>query len=154
MAEPRMLYGNQLPGSQRQAALSAYVHRYTAEHVPAWARQAAPNGRHYAPQYRTDSEWLSKTRFPIAEDRNGIRLKSGQFRNSDCESSDPSWPYGQWLDRPFNPSMPAMGNNGNDHNDQGPDGTVPPSSPQHPAPTQNTNDVGTGTTQQLIAPAR
>ncbi len=152
MAEPRMLYGNHLPGSQRQAALSAYVHRYTVEHVPAWSRQAAPNGRHYAPQYRTDSEWLAKTRFPIVEDRNGIRLKSGQSRNSDCESSDPSWPYGQWLDRPFNPSMPPIGNNGNDSNndrDQGPDGTVPPSSPQPPAPTKNTTDVGTGTTQQL-----
>ena len=155
MAEPRMLYGNQLPGSQHQAALSAYVHRFTAEHVPAWSRQTAPNGRHYAPQYRTDSEWLAKTRFPIVEDRNGIRLKSGQSRNSDCESSDPSWPYGQWLERPFNPSMPPRGNNGNDSNDsnndrdQGPDGTVPPSSPQPPAPTKNTTDVGTGTTQQL-----
>ena len=150
MGEPRMLYGNQLPSAQRQAALAAYVHRYTVEHIPTWSRQAAPNGRHYAPQYRTDLEWLGKTRFPIVEDRTGIRLKSGQSRNSDCESSDPSWPYGQWLDLPFNPSMSPRGKNGNDsNNDHGPDGMVPPNSPQSPGPAHESTHVGAGTTQQL-----
>ena len=148
MNEPEMLYGHQLSPALRREALAAYVHRYTAEHVPSWSRTPAPNGRHYAPQYESDGEWLDKTRFPITRSGQGIRLKSGS--NIHCESNDPSWPYGQWLDRPFNRQTPPQGNNGNDtNNDHGPDGTVPPSSPQHPAPTQNTNDVGTGTTQQL-----
>ena len=159
MNEPEMLYGHQLSPALRREAMAAYVHRYTAEHVPSWSRRPAPNGRHYAPQYQSDREWLDKTRFPITRSGQGIRLKSGSTIH--CESNDPSWPYGQWLDRPFNRETPPQGNNGNDSNnngndrepDHGPDGTVPPSSPQHPLPTnvstQNTNDIGTGTTQQL-----
>ena len=154
--QAEMLYGHQLSPALRREALAAFVHRYTAEHVPSWSRTPAPNGRHYAPQYRSDREWLDKTRFPITRSRQGIRLKSGSNPSNTtyCESNDPSWPYGQWLDRPFNRETPPQGNNGNDSNndndpDHGPDGTVPPSSPQHPAPTQNTNDVGTGTTEQL-----
>ena len=160
MNEPEMLYGHQLSPALRREALAAYVHRYTAEHVPSWSRKPAPNGRHYAPQYRSDSEWLDKTRFPITRSRQGIRLKSGSSAGKPiyCESNDPSWPYGQWLDRPFNRQTPQQGNNGNDSNnnndpDHGPDGTVPPSSPQHPAPTSGSaNDstaVGKGTTEQL-----
>jgi len=156
MNQAEMLYGHQLSPALRLEALAAFVHRYTAEHVPSWSRTPAPNGRHYAPQYQSDSEWLEKTRFPITRSGQGIRLKSGSnngntTRNTiHCESNDPSWSFGQWLDRPFNRQTPPQGNNGNDtNNDHGPDGTVPPSSPQHPAPTQNTNDAGTGTTQQL-----
>lgn len=148
MNEPEMLYGHQLSPALCREALAAYVHRYTAEHVPSWSRTPAPNGRHYAPQYRSDSEWLDRTRFPITRSGQGIRLKSGSTIY--CDSNDPSWPYGQWLDRPFNRQTPPQGNNGNDsNNDHGPDGTVPPSSPQHPAPTTATTEVGTGTTQQL-----
>jgi antirestriction protein ArdC len=155
MNQAEMLYGHQLAPALRREALTAYVHRYTAEHVPSWSRKPAPNGRHYAPQYQNDSEWLDKTRFPITRSRQGIRLKSGSTANTThCESNDPSWPYGQWLDRPFNRQTPPQGHNGNDSNndndrDHGPDGTVPPSSPQHPAPTQTKSDVGTGTTPQL-----
>ena len=163
MNQAEMLYGHQLNPALRREALAAYVHRYTAEHVPSWSRTPAPNGRHYAPQYLSDREWLDKTRFPITRSGQGIRLKSGSNNGNTtrntiyCESNDPSWPYGQWLDRPFNRETPPQGNNGNDSNnndrDHGPDGTVPPSSPQHPAPTSGSaNDstaVGTGTTQQL-----
>jgi len=148
MNQAEMLYGHQLSPALRREALAAFVHRYTAEHVPSWSRTPAPNGRHYAPQYSSDTEWLDKTRFPITRSRQGIRLKSGT--SIYCESNDPSWPYGQWLDRPFNRQTPPQGNNGNDsNNDHGPDGTVPPSSPQHPAPMPVTTDVGTGTTRQL-----
>ena len=156
MNQAEMLYGHQLSPALRREALEAYVHRYTAENVPSWSRKPAPNGSHYAPQYSSDTEWLDKTRFPITRSRQGIRLKSGSTIH--CESNDPSWPYGQWLDRPFTRQTPTQGNNGNDsHNnndpDHGPDGMVPPSSPQHPAPTGDSandpTDVGTGTTQQL-----
>jgi antirestriction protein ArdC len=163
MNQAEMRYGHQLNPALRREALAAYVLRYTAEHGPSWSRTPAPNGRHYAPQYLSDREWLDKTRFPITRSGQGIRLKSGSNNGNTtrntiyCESNDPSWPYGQWLDRPFNRETPPQGNNGNDSNnndrDHGPDGTVPPSSPQHPAPTSGSaNDstaVGTGTTQQL-----
>lgn len=160
MNQAEMLYGHQLSPALRREALAAFVHRYTAEHVPSWSRTPAPNGRHYAPQYRSDREWLDKTRFPITRSGQGIRLKSGSNIGNTihCESNDPSWPYGQWLDRPFNRETPPQGNNGNDSNnnndpDHGPDGTVPPSSPQHLLPTnvssQTKSDVGTGTTEQL-----
>lgn len=73
------------------AAKAAYVHRYTMEHVPNWAKTAAPNGKFYAPQYHTDREWYDSTRFP----------PDNPFHKSDCYSSGQTWPLGQWLDAPF-----------------------------------------------------
>lgn len=71
-------------------ARQQYPHRYTMEHIPQWARKPAPNGRFYAPQYRTDAEWYANCRFPG---------EAGIPRNRDyCESGDQSWPLGQWLD--------------------------------------------------------
>ena len=56
MNQAEMLYGHQLSPALRREALAAYVHRYTEEHVPSWSRKPAPNGRHYAPEYSSDSE--------------------------------------------------------------------------------------------------
>lgn len=74
------------------AARAQYVHRYTMEHVPQWARLRAPNGKYYAPQFRTDQEWFDNTLFagesPLASKRY-------------CFTSNQSWPLGQWLDAPF-----------------------------------------------------
>ena len=70
-------------------AQAQYPHRFTLEHVPAWAKLRAPNGRFYAPQYRTDSEWFALTRFPT--DR----------RERYCTSSGQTWPMGLWLDQPL-----------------------------------------------------
>jgi hypothetical protein len=68
-----------------------YVHRYTMEHVPAWSQTAAPNGKFYAPQYRSDKEWFEASRFPPDPICYG----------SDCYSSGQTWPLGQWLDAPY-----------------------------------------------------
>lgn len=70
-----------------------YVHRYTMEHVPAWARKQAPNGKYYAPQFSTDLEWLNSTLFPPYNPM-GPRIK-------DCYTTGQTWPLGQWLDEPY-----------------------------------------------------
>lgn len=86
-----------------------YPHRYTCEHVPAWAyqpvqmwppgvdrRKTAPTIRWYAPQYRTDREWYDNTTFPEQE-----RYLSPEERTTGkryCFSTGRTWPLGQWLD--------------------------------------------------------
>ena len=76
-------------------AKAAYVHRYTMEYVPEWAKQQAPNGRYYAPQYRTDAEWFANTLFPP---NNPVARSK---RDTSCFSTNQSWPLGHWLDAPF-----------------------------------------------------
>ncbi|CAB5144618.1 hypothetical protein UFOVP147_23 [uncultured Caudovirales phage] len=77
-------------------AKAQYVHRYTMEHRPEWARKIAVNGYFYAPQFRTDAEWFAATRFP------GESGLHGNCRH--CETGKPSWPLGEWLESPFYPS--------------------------------------------------
>lgn len=75
-------------------AKAQYVNRYTLEHVPQWARaRCEGNGRAYAPQFRTDSEWYDNTTFPGEGDLSG--------RSEHCETRNQTWPLGQWLARPL-----------------------------------------------------
>lgn len=74
-----------------EQARAAYPHRYTMEHVPAWAKRPAPNGKFYAPHYRTDREWYDKTLFPPNNPRSPVV--------TDCHSAGQSWPLGTWLDK-------------------------------------------------------
>lgn len=37
-----------------EQAKALFPHRFTMEHAPSWAKAPAPNGKFYAPQYRTD----------------------------------------------------------------------------------------------------
>lgn len=76
-----------------QQARAQYQHRFTMEHVPAWSRKPMPDGRHYAPQYRSDAEWYDSTRFP---GEGGISTRSKY-----CESNAPTWPLGKTLDAPY-----------------------------------------------------
>jgi hypothetical protein len=75
-------------------ARAQFVHRYTMEHIPAWARKPCEgNGKYYAPQYASDAEWYENTTFPGEGDIHG---NAGH-----CESSGQTWPLGQWLDTPY-----------------------------------------------------
>lgn len=75
-------------------ACARYVHRYTMQHVPAWAREPH-NGRYYAPQYRSDAEWYASTIFP------GEPGYPYGKRNRHCYTSGQTWPLGQWLNAPY-----------------------------------------------------
>ena len=82
-------------------ACRIYVHRFTMDHVPDWARKpmdggaSAPQltGRYYAPQYRSDREWYESTVFPGELDHIG--------RITDCHSRNATWPLGMSLDKPY-----------------------------------------------------
>lgn len=91
---PQVL-GTDLPYRLQREVLAKYVHRYTCEHVPSWTQKPAPNGQFYAPQYRTDQEWLKHTHFTIT--------KAGELsrKSKYCSSGSPTWPEGLWLDTPY-----------------------------------------------------
>lgn len=74
-------------------ACARYVHRFTMEHVPAWAMQRRKDGTFYAPQFRSDREWYETARFPGEPGLHG--------NANHCESGKPTWPLGQSLDAPY-----------------------------------------------------
>lgn len=76
-----------------EQAKSRYVHRFTMQHIPAWAREVREDGSYYAPQYRSDKEWYELTKFP-GED--GIPK-----REKFCQSNGQTWPLGKSLANPF-----------------------------------------------------
>lgn len=73
------------------AAKRLYVHRFTMDHTPAWARAELPTGKHYAPQYASDREWYELTLFP----------GESELSVKQCYSSGQTWPLGHWLDKPY-----------------------------------------------------
>lgn len=81
---PRLLF---------EEAKTRYVHRYTLEHVPAWARSPRDDGTFYAPQYRTDREWYDSTLFPGEPGHIGDR--------NHCYSTKETWPLGESLKAPL-----------------------------------------------------
>lgn len=76
--------GSDLPERLQAEALSQYVHRFTGDHKPAWARQLMPNGRAYPVQFASDKDWLAHTTFCI--EGRPMRLA-----NADCYSCA-TWP--------------------------------------------------------------
>ena len=75
-----------------EQAKAQFVHRYTCEHVPAWAKEKSASGKYCAPQYATDQEWYDKTYFYGESE-----LATKKF----CYTTDPSWPLGLTLDAPL-----------------------------------------------------
>jgi len=74
-----------------EAAKAKYVHRYTMEYIPAWARiRNTDNGKFHAPQYRSCREWYENTTFPGGPGLHG--------NNRHCMSTGQTWPLGLWLD--------------------------------------------------------
>lgn len=78
--------GAQLPARLQSQAKARYVHRFTADHKPAWAAKPMPNGNAYPVQFASDADWLANTDFPVT--------KRGKlaYRPSDCYSR-PTWPH-------------------------------------------------------------
>jgi len=72
--------GNKLSMEMQVEAKRRWVHRYTGEHCPIWAR-----GGNYPVQFRDDADWLAHTYFSVT--------KTGRLdqRYRQCESY-PTWP--------------------------------------------------------------
>lgn len=76
-----------------EAAKAIYVHRFTMEFVPQWARRPLNDGRYYAPQFRTDAEWYANTLFPGEPGHPGGK--------NFCYTTGQTFPLGQWLDKAY-----------------------------------------------------
>lgn len=100
-----MVPGTTLSAALQREMVRSFAQRYTGEHVPEWTKKAAQNGSFYAPQYKDDAEWLSKTLFPMVFKQGVMQLAKGH--NVHCQSNTPSFPWGNWLDKPFVPGTPA-----------------------------------------------
>jgi len=90
-AFPNGKLGIDLSPADQRRALARYAHRFTKEHKPAWANEAAGGGNMrwpgwpvYPVQFASDRDWLENTRFPVRE--NGTLAARG-----DCYSC-PTWP--------------------------------------------------------------
>lgn len=77
--------GTLLCDEDRRHVLSAFVHRFTRDHVPKWALRPRPDGTPYKVQFASDLEWLANTYFVITR---GGRI---DMRHSYCESHQ-TWP--------------------------------------------------------------
>lgn len=85
-----------------EQACREYVHRYTVDHVPAWALVEPDSGvergdpvrpGYYAPHFASDREWYDHTRFHGEEGHIGNRRY--------CFTTGATWPLGKWLQKPY-----------------------------------------------------
>jgi hypothetical protein len=83
----KTLLGTQLDPAEQRRALARYVHRFTCDHVPQWARNYgdAIRPKYLKVQFASDADWLANTRFHVTKDGKLSR------RHSHCVSS-PTWP--------------------------------------------------------------
>jgi hypothetical protein len=75
--------GDELSEALQREAKARYVHRYTVDHVPTWARTTRPDGTPYFVQFASDADWLAHTWFNVTKD--------GRLANRSCWSC-PTWP--------------------------------------------------------------
>lgn len=80
--------GTELSAADQKRALAWYVHRFTRDHIPSWAKRANSNGLFCNVQFASDQDWLAHNKFKVT--------KSGQIDlcGTHCESA-PTWPDGQ-----------------------------------------------------------
>jgi len=79
--------GSELCYADQQQVLRSYIHRYTREHIPNWAKGDKHYPKGYPLQFNSDQEWLKNTRFAVK--KNGRLDRRFKF----CESC-PTWPDG------------------------------------------------------------
>lgn len=82
-------------------ACARYIHRFTMEHIPAWAtRRPCDDGGdatwYYAPQFFSDREWYDSTVFPGEPGHSAISK-----RVTSCYATGQTWPLGQHLAAPY-----------------------------------------------------
>lgn len=77
--------GNELSALDQRYVLSAFVHRFTKDHKPAWSRKLRDDGKPYPVQFASDADWLANTEFAVTRDGRIDR------RCHECYST-PTWP--------------------------------------------------------------
>ena len=75
-------------------ACRQFCHRFTMQHVPAWAKQQREDGTYYAPPFVSDNEWYDKTKF---------KGEHEMANSKHCYTTGETWPVGKALKRPFDP---------------------------------------------------
>ncbi len=82
---PMMVLGAHMCPHLQKEAKARYVHRFTGEHTPEWARKPRSTGKPWPLQFSDDVDWLAHTYFPVT--------KAGKLalRPSYCQST-PTWP--------------------------------------------------------------
>lgn len=88
-----MVRGDLLPERLQADALRSYLHRYTRENVPLWARKPRDDGRPYPVQFASDAEFLARSLFPVMIRKGGKLGEHTKAGRAHCHSS-PSWPDG------------------------------------------------------------
>lgn len=64
----KIIKGKNLNSNQRAQVLSAFIYRFTGDHVPSWAKGTMPNGDTYKPQFPTDNDWINAYAFYFKDD--------------------------------------------------------------------------------------
>lgn len=82
---PIIKLGTELNAVQQREALAHFVHRYTREHMPEWARKPRKDSKLYPVQFVSDADWLAHTYFSVTKDGKLSR------RERYCQSH-PTWP--------------------------------------------------------------
>lgn len=77
--------GIDLTKEEQRYVLSAFIHRFTKEHIPAWAQVQLNDGVPFEVQFDSDKDWLEHTYFMVTKDG---KLDK---RSTSCFSS-PTWP--------------------------------------------------------------
>lgn len=77
--------GTDLNRLEQNAVLAKFVHRFTGDNQPNWAKHTRMDGTAYPLQFATDGEWLANTLFRCNQD--GMLDDRAPF----CEST-PTWP--------------------------------------------------------------
>lgn len=98
------LRGDLLPDRLRRDALAAYLHRFTRDHRPLWARKPMPNGDAYQVQFASDAEWLANTLFPVTVRKDG---SLGDHTRGHSQSFA-TWPDGVPTGAPARREVPAF----------------------------------------------
>lgn len=88
----KMILGSELCLPAQREALARFVHRFTGDHCPDWARRQ-PRRFACPVQFASDADWLAHTRFAVRSD--GLLSERHRY----CESS-PTWPNNPELRRP------------------------------------------------------
>jgi hypothetical protein len=80
-----MTLGANLSPADRAYVLKSFVHRFTGDTTPLWAKQPKPNGAAYPLPFLNDQDWLANTKF--------LTTKAGRLdkRARSCDSI-PTWP--------------------------------------------------------------